>query len=606
MILRLTSFIFFFLQFSLSGFALQDSVSKKDSSAAQTDSLNDSKFQDLIKESNEMRILDSLQKVELQKKIDQLRETNSFEKRRLEFELSQLASKDSLRRVVEKRQIDSLKNTLVGYPVVPFADTLLTIYIKSGSSTPKERATNFARKVQALYKDDFLDVDSILLDESDYTVDIVVGDVIITSISDMDAQWEGRSKLEIAKDYQKRIKEAIIKEREERSFMKMLSRTGLVLLITSLIGLLIFGIGKLYRYAERLIIAQKNKRIKDLTIKDYTLVSSKQGLRLVLSALNFLKWALIFLLLFLTLPLVFSVFPFTQSWAERLFSMVWAPFRSLFVAIWNYFPNLITILVIYFVMKYFIRMVKYIFGEIDNGKLEINGFHRDWAMPTFSIVKFLLYAFMLILIFPLLPGSDSNIFKGVSVFIGILFSLGSSSAIANMVAGLVITYMRPFKIGDKIKTGGVTGTVIEKTLLVTRLRTILNEEITIPNSAILSGNTTNYSTFSETGIIVHVSVSIGYDVPWKKVHDALLEAALKIDVILKDPAPFVLQTSLDDFYVSYVLNVFVSQPGLEDDVKSQMNQHIQDVFAEKKIEIMSPHYQAKRDGSESTIPDMDA
>jgi small-conductance mechanosensitive channel len=388
--------------------------------------------------------------------------------------------------------------------------------------------------------------------------------------------------------------------------MKMLSRTGLVLLITSLIGLLIFGIGKLYRYAERLIIAQKNKRIKDLTIKDYTLVSSKQGLRLVLSALNFLKWALIFLLLFLTLPLVFSVFPFTQSWAERLFSMVWAPFRSLFVAIWNYFPNLITILVIYFVMKYFIRMVKYIFGEIDNGKLEINGFHRDWAMPTFSIVKFLLYAFMLILIFPLLPGSDSNIFKGVSVFIGILFSLGSSSAIANMVAGLVITYMRPFKIGDKIKTGGVTGTVIEKTLLVTRLRTILNEEITIPNSAILSGNTTNYSTFSETGIIVHVSVSIGYDVPWKKVHDALLEAALKIDVILKDPAPFVLQTSLDDFYVSYVLNVFVSQPGLEDDVKSQMNQHIQDVFAEKKIEIMSPHYQAKRDGSESTIPDMDA
>jgi small-conductance mechanosensitive channel len=606
MILRLTSFIFFLLQFSLSGFALQDSVSQKDSSAVQTDSLNDSKFQDLIKESNEMRILDSLQKIELQKKIDQLRETNSFEKRRLEFELSQLASKDSLRRVVEKRQIDSLKNTLVGYPVVPFADTLLTIYIKSGSSTPKERATNFARKVQALYKDDFLDVDSILLDESDYTVDIVVGDVIITSISDMDAQWEGRSKLEIAKDYQGRIKEAIIKEREERSFMKMLSRTGLVLLITSLIGLLIFGIGKLYRYAERLIIAQKNKRIKDLTIKDYTLVSSKQGLRLVLSALNFLKWALIFLLLFLTLPLVFSVFPFTQSWAERLFSMVWAPFRSLFVAIWNYFPNLITILVIYFVMKYFIRMVKYIFGEIDNGKLEINGFHRDWAMPTFSIVKFLLYAFMLILIFPLLPGSDSNIFKGVSVFIGILFSLGSSSAIANMVAGLVITYMRPFKIGDKIKTGGVTGTVIEKTLLVTRLRTILNEEITIPNSAILSGNTTNYSTFSETGIIVHVSVSIGYDVPWKKVHDALLEAALKIDVILKDPAPFVLQTSLDDFYVSYVLNVFVSQPGLEDDVKSQMNQHIQDVFAEKKIEIMSPHYQAKRDGSESTIPDMDA
>jgi small-conductance mechanosensitive channel len=600
--LRLALLILFFLKFSLSGFALQDNVPQKKSLAVQADSLNDNKFQDLIKESNEMRILDSLQKLELQKQIDQLRESNSFERQRLQLELLQLASKDSLRRVAEKKQIDSLKKTLVGYPVVPFNDTLLTIYIKSGSSKPKERAANFASKVQVLYEDDFLEIDSILLDESDYTVDIVYGDIIITSISDMDAQWEDRSKLEIARDYQQRIKEAIFKEREERSFIKTLSRIGLVLLITSFIALLIFGIGKLYRYAERLIIAQKNKRIKDLTIQDYTLVSSQQGLRLLLSALNFVKWALIFLLLFLTLPLVFSVFPFTNSWAERLFSIVWTPFRSLFIAIWNYFPNMVTILVIYFVMKYFIRMVKYIFGEIDSGKLEINGFHRDWASPTFSIVKFLLYAFMLILIFPLLPGSDSNIFKGVSVFIGILFSLGSSSAIANMVAGLVITYMRPFKIGDKIKTGNVTGVVIEKTLLVTRLRTILNEEITIPNSAILSGNTTNYSTFSETGVIVHVSVGVGYDVPWKKVHESLLEAASKIDVILKTPPPFVLQTGLDDFYASYRLCVYVSDPRMEGVIVSLMNQRIQDVFAAKNIEMTSPHYVANRNGDDSTIP----
>src|SRR5690606_25813293 len=361
--------------------------------------------------------------------------------------------------------------------------------------------------------------------------------------------------------------------------------------------------GRLYNYTVKIVIAQKNKRIKDLTIKNYTLVSSKQGLILALSALKFLKWFLILLLLFLTLPLVFSVFPFTQSWAERLFSMVWTPFRSLFVAIWNYFPNLITFLVIYFVMKYFIRLVKYIFGEIDNGRLEINGFHRDWAMPTFSIVKFLLYAFMLILIFPYLPGSDSNIFKGVSVFIGILFSLGSSSAIANMVAGLVITYMRPFKIGDKIKIGNIAGAVIEKTLLVTRLRTLLNEEVTIPNSAILSGNTVNFSTFADLGIVMSVSVSIGYDVPWKKVHEALLEAASKIDIVLKDPAPFVLQTSLDEFYASYMLNVYTSQPGLVDDIKSLMNQHIQDVLAEKGIEIISPHYLVNRDGNQSTLPE---
>ncbi len=595
------SLFFLFLQFSLSGYVLQDNV-PRDTLKVQADSLSENKFQDLIRESYERRILDSLQKLELRKQIDRLKESNSFEKQRLQFELKQLANKDSLRRIAEKIQIDSLKRTLVGYPVVPFTDTILTIYIKSGSSRPAERAANFARKVQALYKNDFLNLDSILLDESDYTVDIVYGDMIITSISDMDAQWEGRSKLEIARDYQQRIKDAIVKERKDRSFTVILTRIGLVLLITSLIALLILGIAKLYRYTKRLIIAQKNKRIKDLTIQDYTLLSSNQGLRLALSALNVVKWALIILLLFLTLPLVFSVFPFTHSWAERLFSIVWSPFRSLFIAIWDYFPNLVTILVIYFVMKNVIRMVKYIFGEVDNGKLKINGFHKDWAMPTFSIVRFLLYAFMLILIFPLLPGSDSNIFRGVSVFIGILFSLGSSSAIANMVAGLVITYMRPFIIGDKIKTGDVTGVVIEKTLLVTRLRTILNEEITIPNSAILSGNTINYSTFSETGIVLHVSVGVGYDVPWKKVQDSLLEAASKVEFVLKTPPAFVLQTSLDDFYANYMLCVYVADPKQEGIIISLLNQHIQDVLAAKNIEITSPHYVANRNGEKSTIP----
>jgi len=372
------------------------------------------------------------------------------------------------------------------------------------------------------------------------------------------------------------------------------------------IAFLIWGIQKLHQYSVKKIISQKDKWIKDFTIKDYTLYSSKQGLRLALSALNIFKLFLIFLLLFLTLPLIFSVFPFTQSWAGKLFSMIWLPFRGLFVAVWNYFPNLITILVIYIVMKYFIRIIKYIFGEIDSGKLEINGFHKDWAIPTFSIIKFLLYAFMLVLIFPYLPGSDSNIFKGVSVFIGILFSLGSSSAIANMVAGLVITYMRPFKIGDKIRIGNIAGAVIEKTLLVTRLRTLLNEEVTIPNSAILSGNTVNFSTFADLGIVMSVSVSIGYDVPWKKVHEALLEAASKIDIVLKDPAPFVLQTSLDEFYASYMLNVYTSQPGLVDDIKSLMNQNIQDALAARGIEIISPHYLVNRDGNQTinSIPNL--
>ncbi|MDD3196307.1 MAG: mechanosensitive ion channel family protein, partial [Paludibacter sp.] len=319
--------------------------------------------------------------------------------------------------------------------------------------------------------------------------------------------------------------------------------------------------------------------------------------------LKAIKWFIILLLVYLLLPLVFSIFPFTRGWADTLLNFIWKPFSGIMLSVWEYLPNLFTIIVIIVVFKYTIRFVRYLFGEIEAGKLKVSGFHEDWSMPTFSIVKFLLYAFMFILIFPYLPGSDSGIFQGVSVFLGLLVSLGSSSAISNMVAGLVITYMRPFKEGDRIQLGDVTGIVLEKTLLVTRLRTVKNEEITIPNSAVLSGNTTNYSAVAKSeGLILYTSVTIGYDVPWRDVHAALLEAASRTDKLITGKQAFVLQTSLDDFYVAYQLNVFSSESEVVAPIYSQLHQNIQDVFAERGIEIMSPHYRAERDGSDVAIP----
>ncbi|MNV64585.1 Miniconductance mechanosensitive channel MscM precursor [compost metagenome] len=216
-----------------------------------------------------------------------------------------------------------------------------------------------------------------------------------------------------------------------------------------------------------------------------------------------------------------------------------------------------------------------------------------------------MYAFMLVIIFPYLPGSDSPIFKGVSVFVGVLFSLGSSNAIANMVAGLVITYMRPFKIGDYIKIGDVSGEVIEKTALVTRIRTPKFEDITIPNATVLSSTSTNYSAntkSSTNGLLIHTTVTIGYDVPWKDIQVALIDAALKTDLTEKEPKPFVLQTSLDDFYVSYQINVYTKEPTKQPRIYSSLHQNIQDSFNAAGIEIMSPHYSALREGNMTTIP----
>jgi small-conductance mechanosensitive channel len=342
-------------------------------------------------------------------------------------------------------------------------------------------------------------------------------------------------------------------------------------------------------------LAERTERIKDVKIKNYVFLTSVQKTRIFINAINITRWGLIVLIAFIMLPIVFSVFPFTQSWASNLIGLFTKPLKKAVFAIWDYIPNLITVFVILFVMRYAVRFVKYIFNEIDKGKLEVNGFHREFAMPTFTIVRFLLQAFTLVLVFPYLPGANSDIFKGISVFIGVLFSMGSSSAISNIIAGLVITYMRPFRIGDRITIADKTGVVIEKSPLVTRLRTIKNEEITIPNSSILSGNTVNYSTFSEEGICFQVELTVGYEEPWQRIHELLLNIPARIARVNQHPAPFVLQKKLDDFYVLYELNVYISKSGEIELAKSEIYQHILNDFLAAGIEMNGPHLFAKVD-----------
>jgi small-conductance mechanosensitive channel len=314
---------------------------------------------------------------------------------------------------------------------------------------------------------------------------------------------------------------------------------------------------------------------------------------------------LVLLVVYIALLLISGIFTATEKWTDTLLGWILTPAKSAVRSFVHFLPDLFTIVVIYFIFRFIIRGGKYVSGEIARGSMVISGFHQDWAKPTFNIVKFLLYAFMLVLIFPYLPGSASPAFKGVSVFLGVLISLGSSSAINNIVAGLVITYMRPFKVGDRVKIGEVTGDVVEKTMLVTRIRTIKNEDVTVPNSNVLSASTVNFSANTkpeDTGLILHTTVTIGYDTPWKKMHEALIEAAKRTDLVERTPEPFVLQTSLDDFFVSYQLNVYTKQANEQASIYSQLHQHIQDACNEAGIEIMSPHYQSMRDGNATTIP----
>jgi small-conductance mechanosensitive channel len=309
------------------------------------------------------------------------------------------------------------------------------------------------------------------------------------------------------------------------------------------------------------------------------------------------------ILIYWTLTVLIGIFPFTGGYAPRLISYFLDPIKNIFISIWNYLPNLFTIVILVIFFRYFLRILYYFKKEIERGALKIPGFYVDWANPTFQIIRVLVLAFMVIVIFPYLPGSDSQIFKGVSVFLGVLFTFGSAGALGNVVSGLVLTYMRAYRIGDRVQIGDATGDVIEKSILVTKIKTIKNEIIAIPNSTVMSSHTKNFSAEAEEfGLIIHTTVTIGYDSPWRQIHELLIKAALATELIEKDPAPFVFQTSLNDFYVSYQINAYTKVANHQHITYSQLHQNIQDSFNAAGVEIMSSHYSNIRDGNKSTVP----
>jgi small-conductance mechanosensitive channel len=334
-------------------------------------------------------------------------------------------------------------------------------------------------------------------------------------------------------------------------------------------------------------------RIKSLTIKKLRLLSSKQIIKLIVFGIKIIKYILTAIQLIITVPIVFSLFPRTHDLAFTLFGYILTPFKNIALGTVSYIPKLITIVVTLVVTRYVLRALKFLAIQIEREKLVIHGFYPDWANPTFNILRVLLYAFTVAIIYPYLPGSDSKIFQGVSVLVGVIFSLGSSTAIGNLVAGLVITYMRPFKIGDRIKINDVTGFVVEKTLMVIRLKTHKNEYVTFPNMMILSSSIINYHTSSdedEEGLILNSTITFGYGTPWQTVHDILIKAALATPHILKVPKPFVLQTAMDDFYANYQINCYTKAVELAPRIYSDLYQNIQNGFHEAGIDMTAPHF----------------
>ncbi|QIK54071.1 mechanosensitive ion channel family protein [Dysgonomonas sp. HDW5B] len=472
-------------------------------------------------------------------------------------------------------------------PVVPFHDTIFYIYGSMGSFTSEQRADAISERIRSLYDDPLFNEDSIKLMDIEDNIKLVYKKELIASIDTMQAVLGGKSKVETAKIFKDEIVNAINKHRDENSLKRLAIQAGWVALIL-IAGFLVFRlIFFLFRRIKIFIRLQRGKWIKGI----FGLIDADREVNLFIFLLKFIRFVLIIMTLYLCIWALFKVFPNTMSLSDQLLEYVLSPVRSIARSVINYMPEFFTILVIMVIFMYIRKFFRFFADQIATGKITIKGFYPDWATPTYNILNVVLYIFMFILIFPYLPKSNSTVFQGVSVFAGIMLSLGSTSIIGNLVAGLVITYMRPFRIGDRIKMDDCVGNVIEKTALVTRVRTLKNEIITIPNSSVMNSKTLNYSVSArEYGLILYISVTVGYDVPWQKVHDLLLKVASRTDNLLKKQKPFILQNSLDDFDVEYQLNVYTKEADKMTTIYSDLRKNAQEVFRQAGVNLLSPRY----------------
>lgn len=546
---------------------------------------------------------DSVRMADMKKELEEARLSEANMRMEMEQMRLKAFAADSVKLAQQRARIDSLRQFTPGVPVVVEGDTLFYLYTKRGGYTPLQRAEMIDAAIMQLGKRFTLHPDSVYIESSDIVTDLMYGNKVIASFTDQDGLWEGRSREQLATDKRKIVVQKLKELKEEHSLWQLGKRILYFVLVLAGQYLLFWLTGWLFRKLKVRIQKLKDTRLKPISIQNYELLDTQRQVNLLIFLSNLLRYIIMLLQLLITVPLLFAIFPQTKGLAYQIFSYIWNPIKNILVGIVDYIPNLFAILIICFAVKYLVRLVHYLSREVEAGRLKFGGFYPDWAMPTYHIIRFLLYAFMIAMIYPYLPGAKNGVFQGISVFVGLIISLGSSTVIGNVIAGLVITYMRPFKLGDRIQLNDTTGNVIEKTPLVTRIKTPKNEVVTIPNSFIMSSHTVNYSASArEYGLIIHSEVTIGYDVPWRQVHQLLIEAALNTPGVIDDPRPFVLETSLSDWYPVYQINAYIREADKLAQIYSDLHQNIQDRFNEAGIEIMSPHYMAMRDGNESTIP----
>ncbi|WP_298832367.1 mechanosensitive ion channel domain-containing protein [uncultured Piscinibacter sp.] len=466
----------------------------------------------------------------------------------------------------------------------------------------KVRARTYTERIQAIAEDRGFPVEQLRTEEEKEQTWILAGDRRLLAVVDADAALQGTTRTLFSQVVTGAIAAAITSYRQERTSKDLLQSAATAAAATALLVLFLWATRWLLKRSLETAKRRFRSELEKLEAESFGIVEAERFESVLLGAVKALWWLLAAVATFACVISVLRLFPWTRGAAHWLFELVVGPLRIMLNAVANSLPDLVFLAILYVVVQYLLRILELFFAGVGRGAITLSGFAPEWAMPTFKLVRVGVIVFAIVVAYPYIPGSNTEAFKGVSVLVGVLVSLGSSSIVANILSGYVLLYRRTFKVGDRVKFGNFTGSIRSIEAQVTRLCTIQNEEIVIPNSLIVSREVVNYSKHARARqLVLHSAVSIGYDAPWRQVEAMLIEAARRTGGLLETPEPFVLKLALDDFYVRYEVNAYCGDADRMSMIQSELHANIIDVFNEYGVQIMSPHHVAQP-GKDVTVP----
>ncbi|MCC6333201.1 MAG: mechanosensitive ion channel [Myxococcales bacterium] len=433
---------------------------------------------------------------------------------------------------------------------------------------------------------------ALSLESTELGIQIRCGPTLLMTALNADAELEGVRLGVLAEVQRRKLEEAIARWRADRTRDALLRGAGIGAAVLVGLVVVVLLLRWIFRRIDTRLDAVLKAQVKDVGIQSFQFLRAETIWRALRWVMGTLHLSLAVAALLVAGQRILVRFPWTRGAAHGLAELVLGPLKTLGGKALGAVPGVIFIGILVYLARAVLKALHLFFTAVERGNVSFKSFAPEWANPTYRLIRLLVIGLTLVIAYPYIPGSDSEAFKGLSIMVGVLLSLGGSSYVSNMIAGYTMTFRRAFRVGDRIRVGDVAGVVSETRLQVTHVRTMKNEEVVLPNSEILGSAVTNYSSLAKTqGLLLHTNVGIGYETPWRQVEAMLLLSAKRASTPEHAAGAFVLIKALGDFAVTYELNVPHADALTMDRQYSVLHRHVLDVFNEYGVQIMTPAYE---------------